>query len=342
MEETHGGGTSPVHRVAVIGLGTMGAGVAQALAEHVSVRGYDPVPGALRRAEQQITNDLRLRRLLSKDRAVEPEVMWARMSLSAELGVVADADFVIECGPEKVDVKSDLFRRLDEVVGAHAVFASNTSAIPITRLASHTGRPDRVLGMHFMNPVAMKRTVEVIRAVHTSEETVDTALRLLSVIGKRGVVVGDAPGFVSNRVLMPAVNEAAFLLLEGTAEAATVDQIFRECLGHPMGPLETADLIGLDVVLDSLEVLYEHYRDPKFRPCPLLTKLVYAGHYGRKSGKGFHVYGSGTTSGAAATATGMRRGPPRPHDPPPELLIQRVASARRACNVAEELPPGND
>jgi 3-hydroxybutyryl-CoA dehydrogenase len=170
------------------------------------------------------------------------------------------------------------------------VFAANTSAISITRIGSFTGRPDRVLGMHFMNPVPLKPVVEVVRGHHTSQTTLDTAHRLLDQMGKEGIVVEDYPGFVSNRVLMLTINEAIWLVQDRVARAEDVDRIFRTCFGHKMGPLETGDLIGLDTILDTLEVLYESFNDPKFRPCPLLRKMVDAGLHGRKSGSGFYPY----------------------------------------------------
>lgn len=284
-----------VERVGVVGAGTMGAGVTQSLAEHgFHAVTCDPVPGALDGARKRVDDGVRLRALLSKDKSPAPAAgIHARISWTTELTDLSDVGFVIECAPEDAARKLEIFARLDEICPARAVFASCTSAIPITRLAAATGRADRVLGLHFMNPVPMKDTVEVIKAVHTSADTLEVAMNLLSGLGKRGIVVRDAAGFVSNRVLMLTVNEAAFVVQEGTADAEAVDEVFRRCLGHPMGPLETADLIGLDVVLDSLKVLYDHYLDPKFRPCPLLTQLVHAGHHGRKTGKGFLTYPSG-------------------------------------------------
>ncbi len=195
--------------------------------------------------------------------------------------------------PEKWEIKRDLYPRLDAVCPERAVFAVNTSCISITRVAGLTGRPDRVLGMHFMNPVPLKPMVEAIRAFHTSDETLETARQLLRQMGKDCIVVGDLPGFVSNRILMLTVNEAVFVLQDGVATAEQVDQLFKTCFGHKMGPLETADLIGLDTILYSIEVLYDSYNDSKFRPSPLLKKMVDAGLLGRKSGKGFYDYGIG-------------------------------------------------
>ncbi|WP_285788347.1 3-hydroxyacyl-CoA dehydrogenase NAD-binding domain-containing protein [Micromonospora sp. NBRC 101691] len=292
--------TSPtaVRRTAgIVGAGTMGAGVAQCLVEAgYRVVVYDPVPGALDDGRSRLAAGLRTRALLRPGPPVESAGVGERMCWTADPAPLADAEFVIECGPERVPVKRDILATLDATCAATTVIASNTSAIPITRIAGWVRNPERVLGMHFMNPAPLKDTVEVIRALHTSDETIAAARELLAAMGKDAVLVADAAGFVSNRVLMLTVNEAAFLVHERTAPAREVDQVFRRCFGHPMGPLETADLIGLDVILDSLDVLYEHYRDPKFRPCPLLAQLVYAGHHGRKSGRGFHTYRAATGS----------------------------------------------
>jgi 3-hydroxybutyryl-CoA dehydrogenase len=201
-----------------------------------------------------------------------------------------EADFLIENVVERWDVKRDLYQRIDSVCPGRTIFAANTSAIPITRIASATRRPAKVLGIHFMNPVPLKRSVEVIRGYHTSEETIDAARGLLARMDKECILVNDSPGFVSNRVLMLTINEAIFLVSERVATPADVDRIFKECFGHKMGPLETADLIGLDTILLSLESLYESFSDSKYRPCPLLKQMVDAGLHGRKSGAGFYPY----------------------------------------------------
>lgn len=277
-------------RCGVVGAGTMGAGVAQCLATSGhEVIVLDPSLTALDAGRSRVAEGLRLSVLLGNAAPKTADVL-GRIEWTVEWDALSAVQFVIECGPEKLPVKQDIFRMLDQVCPPETIFASNTSAIPITQLASFTDRPGNVLGMHFMNPAPLKDAVEVIRAVHTSDSTLGVAMELLVSLGKRGIVVGDAAGFVSNRVLMLSVNEAAFVLAENTASARQVDDVFRACLGHPMGPLETADLIGLDVVLDSLHVLYDHYDDTKFRPCPLLVNLVHAGHFGRKSGRGFHPY----------------------------------------------------
>ncbi|HEX8500625.1 MAG TPA: 3-hydroxyacyl-CoA dehydrogenase family protein [Pyrinomonadaceae bacterium] len=278
--------------VGVIGAGVMGTGVAQnlALTGHL-VALLDVSEEALARARREVAQGLRFQGLFNKGqkRADAAEVL-GRIEFTTELGSLAGADFVVENVTEKWEVKREVYERIDPVCPDHCVFAANTSAIPITRIASVTRRPRRVLGIHFMNPVPLKPTAEVIRGHHTSDETVETALALLKRMGKTGIVVNDSPGFVTNRVLMPTINEAVFLLQEGVASAEQVDAIFKSCFGHKMGPLETADLIGLDTILLSIEVLYESFNDSKYRPCPLLRKMVDAGLLGRKSGEGFYKY----------------------------------------------------
>ncbi|HZI19960.1 MAG TPA: 3-hydroxyacyl-CoA dehydrogenase NAD-binding domain-containing protein [Pyrinomonadaceae bacterium] len=280
--------------VGVIGAGVMGIGVAQNLAEtgHKVVL-LDVAEEQLERARQAIQQNVRMRGFFDKekrDERIRPADVLERITFTLDYGPLAGVDFVIENVVEKWEVKEPVYRRLDEACPPHAVFAANTSAISITRIGSATGRPDRVLGMHFMNPVPLKSMVEVIRGHHTSEETLDRARALLAAMGKEWVVVNDMPGFVSNRVLMLTINEAIFLVQDQVASAEDVDRIFKSCFGHKMGPLETGDLIGLDTILLSLEVLYESYNDDKFRPCPLLKKMVYAGLHGRKTGRGFYKY----------------------------------------------------
>jgi 3-hydroxybutyryl-CoA dehydrogenase len=283
-----------IQQVGVVGAGVMGTGVAQSLAQ----AGYrvllvDVSQEALDRARQQIWEGVRFYHFLRRDRSAEPQdpaAAVARITFSRDLDALAEADFVIENVTEKWTIKEPLYRALDEICPPHCLFAANTSAIPITQIAAATGRPAQVLGIHFMNPVPLKDTVELIRGYHTSEESLETARRLLAGMGMKGILVNDSPGFVSNRVLMLTVNEAVFVVQESVAPAADVDAIFKECFGHPMGPLETADLIGLDTILLSLEVLCEQFNDPKFRPCPLLRRMVHAGLHGRKSGQGFYNY----------------------------------------------------
>jgi 3-hydroxybutyryl-CoA dehydrogenase len=203
---------------------------------------------------------------------------------------LAECDFVIEAATEKFEVKREIFRELDGIVPAHIILASNTSSISITRLAGQTGRPDRVIGMHFFNPVPVMKLVEVIRGLATSQATYDSARDLSIRVGKTPVEVHDAPGFVSNRVLMPLLNEAMFAVMEGVATPEAVDEVFKLGMAHPMGPLTLADFIGLDVCLDIMRVLQEGLGDPKYRPCPLLVRMVDAGWLGRKSGRGFFQY----------------------------------------------------
>jgi 3-hydroxybutyryl-CoA dehydrogenase len=285
--------------VGVIGAGVMGVGVANSLAS----AGYrvclvDLTQEKLDRARSQIAADVRLQIMLNKRAGAQRTAdVMGNIAFATDIAAVADTGFVIENVTENWEIKQQVYRALDAVCRPEAVLAANTSAMPITKIAGLTNRPANVLGMHFMNPVPMKPVVEVIRGFHTSQQTLDAASRLLEGMGKRAVIVNDSPGFVSNRVLMLTVNEAIFLVQEGVASAADVDQIFRECFGHKMGPLETADLIGLDTILLSLGVLFDNFKDSKFRPCPLLSKMVDAGLHGRKSGQGFYTY-----MGAAASA----------------------------------------
>lgn len=286
-------------KVGVIGAGVMGVGVAQSLAQtgHQVIL-VDVGDEQLAKARAQIRQDLRMYGLLAPQAGVEnPRVgaestatVLGRIVFTTDVAALAEAQFVIENVVEKWPVKEEVYRKVDPICPADAIFAANTSAVSITRIGSLTKRPRQVLGMHFMNPVPMKPVVEVIRGFHTSDETIAGARELLAEMGKEGIVVNDMPGFVSNRVLMLTINEAIFLVQDQVASAADVDRIFETCFGHKMGPLKTGDLIGLDTILYSLDVLYESYNDDKFRPCPLLKKMVYAGLWGRKSGRGFYNY----------------------------------------------------
>ncbi|MGO9958821.1 MAG: 3-hydroxyacyl-CoA dehydrogenase family protein [Solirubrobacteraceae bacterium] len=277
-----------MQRVGVIGAGVMGVGVAQSLAQYGhEVILVDVADAILARAHEQIRDGARMARLLGSG---APPLDIRRVHPTTSYDDLAAADFVIENITEKRDLKEEVYARLDAVCHPEAVFAANTSAISVTRLGSLTSRPERVLGMHFMNPVPLKRTVEVIRGWHTSADTLDRALGLLASVDKDGVVVSDAPGFVSNRVLMLTINEAVYLVQDRVADAEDVDRIFTSCFEHKMGPLATADLIGLDTILYSIEVLYESFNDSKYRPCPLLKRMVDAGLHGRKSGQGFYSY----------------------------------------------------
>jgi 3-hydroxybutyryl-CoA dehydrogenase len=281
----------PLKTIGVIGAGVMGTGVALALAQSgLQVLLVDVSNSVLKAGIGQIRNNIRFQRLLQKSAAGGSEDVLGRIRTSIDYSVLKDADFVIENVTEKMAIKMEVYRELDAICPPQCIFAANTSAIPITRIAAMTNRPTQVLGMHFMNPVPLKPAVEVIRGYHTSDQTLATAIRLLDVMGKKGIVVADSPGFVSNRVLMLTINEAIFLVQEKVTSPEAVDEIFKSCFEHKMGPLETADLIGLDTILFSIEVLYDEFKDGKFRPCPLLRQMVDAGLHGRKSGRGFYSY----------------------------------------------------
>jgi 3-hydroxybutyryl-CoA dehydrogenase len=284
-------GTARLETIGVIGAGVMGVGLAQALAQSgLRTLLIDLSDSVLKSALGQIKNGVRLARLLQKNLHGSLEEILKLIQASADYSVLYEADFVIENVTERVGVKTEVYRRLDEICPPHCIFAANTSAIPITRIAAMTTRPAKVIGMHFMNPVPVKTAVEVIRGYHTSDETIATATQLLALMGKKAIMVSDSPGFVSNRVLMLTINEAIFLVQEKVAVPEAVDEIFKSCFEHKMGPLETADLIGLDTILLSLEVLYDEFKDSKFRPCPLLGQMVNAGLHGRKNGRGFYSY----------------------------------------------------
>ena len=281
-----------IQTVGVVGAGVMGVGVAQNLAQtgHQVIL-VDISENILDKAKHEIRNNIRFQGFFKKsERQETPDEIIEKIDFSTNYKILEDVDFVIENVTEKWYIKKDIYPLLDSICPAECIFSANTSAIPITRIASVTKRADKVLGIHFMNPVPMKPMVEMIRGYHTSEATIETAKKMLSQMGKECILVNDSPGFVSNRVLMLTINEAIFLLQDQVATAEDVDKIFKGCFGHKMGPLETADLIGLDTILFSIEVLYENFNDSKYRPCTLLKKMVDAGLYGRKSGKGFYVY----------------------------------------------------
>ena len=282
-----------IRTVGVVGAGIMGRGVAHALAAtgHEVVL-IDVSTEILEKSRSAIKSDVRLYKLLSKEKSVPADELLARISFSTDYGKLAGVDYLVENATEKWEIKQPIYRRLDEICPKDCILAVNTSAIPITRVAGLTSRPGQVIGMHFMNPVPLKPMVEVIRGYHTSEATIEGSKQLLSQMGKEGVVINDSSGFVTNRVMMLTVNEAIFLLQEGVSCAEDIDHLFRKCFGHKMGPLETADLIGLDTVLLSIEVLHNNFHESKYRPCPLLQKMVDAGLLGRKSGQGFFKYDS--------------------------------------------------
>ncbi|SEC58788.1 3-hydroxybutyryl-CoA dehydrogenase [Amycolatopsis tolypomycina] len=274
----------------VVGAGVMGIGVAQdfAAAGHEVVL-VDKDERILEEARAAITRNCRLSRLMGGP-ALDADEILARITTAVGLAALDKTEILVENVTEDWDIKAAVHAELDEVCGPDTVIIANTSAVPITRIASVGRNPGRVIGVHFMNPVPQKPVVELIPGFHTTPETILRTRELLTSIGKRWVDVKDASGFVSNRVLMLTVNEAAYLVHEGVATAESVDEVFRGCFGHPMGPLETADLIGVDTILYSVEVLYEHYADSKYRPCPLLKQMTDAGLHGRKSGRGFYTY----------------------------------------------------
>lgn len=281
-----------VNTVAVVGAGTIGSGLAVDLAVH----GYqvilnDLTEQGLKLAKQTMRSDMRSYRMLVPEyREVDDEDILGKIRFAPDPAALAEADFVIENITEDYDAKAALYDRLAGICAETTVYGVNTSCISITKLASRIPDPSKMIGMHFMNPVPVKKFVEMIRAEHTSEETIESATALVKRLGKQHVLVKDYPGFVSNRVMMLAVNECAFVVQDDVADPATVDKVFRLAFGHSMGPLATADLIGLDTVLNSIVVLFEQYKDSKYRPCPLLQRMVDAGYLGRKSGKGFFTY----------------------------------------------------
>jgi 3-hydroxybutyryl-CoA dehydrogenase len=282
-------------RIGVLGAGNIGIGVVTDLVLHgLSAVVVDVSDEILECAQAKVLNNVRTAPLLSKSlpRVTRDDAMQ-RMVWTTRLEDVASCDFIVENVTEDWALKQAVYRQLDRIAPPEVCFGVNTSCISITRIAGVTTRPANVVGVHFMNPVHLMPTVEVIRGYHTSDRTLDALLALLAALKKEGVVVEDLPGFVSNRISHLFMNEAAFVLQDGVTTAANIDQIFKKCFGHKMGPLETADLIGLDTVVRSLDVLYESFQDPKYRCCPLLRKLVHAGHLGRKTGKGFHVYPEG-------------------------------------------------
>ncbi|MCE9663826.1 3-hydroxybutyryl-CoA dehydrogenase [Halomonas sp. M5N1S17] len=277
-------------QIGVVGAGTMGQGIAQVLATSgFSVQLYDVADEQLTRAQAAI--DKGLGKLVAKEKLSEADKGAAleRLAVTTALDALRDCAVIIEAAPEQPALKEKLFRDLSRLTH-EAILASNTSSLSLTRLAAVCERPERVVGMHFFNPVPVLKLVEVIRAEQTSDATVAQIEALAEALGKTPVAIADSPGFAVNRLLVPMINEAAFLLQEGAATAEDIDQSMKLGAAHPMGPLQLADLIGLDVCLAIMEVLQEGFGDPKYRPCPLLRRMVAAGYLGRKSGRGFHVY----------------------------------------------------
>ena len=279
--------------VIVAGAGTMGNGIAQTFAASGRrVLLLDANEAALKRGLGAIEKSLG--KLVEKgklDAAARSETL-GRIATERGGFPVAECAIAVEAVPEKIEIKREVFRMLDQLLPTGAILATNTSSLSITELAAGTTRPARFVGMHFMNPVPLMPLVEVVRGVETDEETVRETVALSKALGKTPVVVADRPGFVSNRVLMPMINEAAFTLMEGVADREAIDTVMKLGMNHPMGPLALADLIGLDVCLDIMEVLHHGFGDSKYRPCPLLRSMVAAGRLGRKSGRGFYDYGA--------------------------------------------------
>ena len=281
----------PIKTVGVVGAGTMGAGIAQTFAQAgLDVRLVDVAQPLLDRARRSVESSLA--KFVEKGRlsAADRDAALGRLSAGTTLDALASADFVVEAIVEDVDAKKALFGALDGLTGPGCVLASNTSSISITVLGAATKRADRVLGMHFMNPVPIMALVELIRGQATADASMAIARDLCARLGKTAVEAGDYPGFIANRVLMPMINEAIFAVMEGVGTPEAVDTVMKLGMNHPMGPLALADLIGLDVCLAILNVLHEGFGDPKYRPCPLLRRMVAAGQIGRKSGRGFYVY----------------------------------------------------
>jgi 3-hydroxybutyryl-CoA dehydrogenase len=283
-----------VKRIAVIGAGTMGNGIAHVFAQHgtqvslvdVNQRQLDKALATIR---GNMDRQIKKQALTEADR----DAALGRIQTATALDAAAQAELIVEAASEATDLKLDLFRRLDGIAAPGVILASNTSSISITLLAAQTKRPDRVIGMHFMNPVPVMQLVEIIRGVATSDETAASVMETAKVLGKTPVAVQDYPGFVANRVLLPMINEAVFCVMEGVATPEAVDTVMKLGMNHPIGPLALADLIGLDTCLSILEVLHRGLGDDKYRPCPLLRRMVAAGQLGRKTGRGFYEYGAG-------------------------------------------------
>jgi 3-hydroxybutyryl-CoA dehydrogenase len=280
-----------IRTVGVLGAGTMGNGIAHVFARSgLNVRLCEVEQRFLDRGLETIRKNLAREVAKAKSTQQEMDASLERIEGTLDRSTLAGCDFVIEAATEKFEIKRQIFAELDGLLSDHVILASNTSSISITKLAAQTKRPDQVIGMHFFNPVPVMKLVEVIRGLATSQASYDTVRALAERLGKTPVEVNDAPGFVSNRVLMPLLNEAVFAVMEGVATPEAIDEVFKLGMAHPMGPLTLADFIGLDVCLDIMRVLEDGLGDPKYRPCPLLIRMVDAGWLGRKSGRGFYKY----------------------------------------------------
>ncbi|MDQ3290872.1 MAG: 3-hydroxybutyryl-CoA dehydrogenase [Bacteroidota bacterium] len=283
-------------KIAVIGSGTMGNGIAHVFAQHqFKVNLIDISAEALQKAQQTIAKNLD--RMVAKDQltAEQKEQTIQNITLHTELAIGVQAvDLVVEAATENVELKKQIFRDLDTNCPPQTILATNTSSISITQIASVTNRPEKVIGMHFMNPVPIMKLVEIIKGYNTSAEITETILQLTRTLGKTPVEVNDYPGFIANRILMPMINEAIYSLYEGVARVTEIDTVMKLGMAHPMGPLQLADFIGLDVCLYILKVLHEGFGNPKYAPCPLLVNMVQAGHKGIKSGNGFYTYTPGS------------------------------------------------
>jgi 3-hydroxybutyryl-CoA dehydrogenase len=280
-----------IKTVGVVGAGTMGSGIAQAFAQSgFAVRLVDVAPPMLVRARDSIARSLG--KFVEKGTlpASTREATLERLTTATTLGTLVDADYIVEAIVEDRDAKRTLFSELDKIARPDVILASNTSSIPIATLGAATTRPECVLGMHFMNPVPLMVLVEIIRSAATSDASMKTAFELCTALGKTAVESADRPGFIANRVLMPMINEAIFAVMEGVGTPGAIDTVMKLGMNHPMGPLALADLIGIDVCLDIMNVLHEGFGDSKYRPCPLLKSMVAAGRLGRKSGRGFYEY----------------------------------------------------